>query len=63
MKLQVTIGSCTVNTTSEGLGRIFEQEDTAVFEDMLNLSRMLCIEGYTISQCTNGVHYKIRYVK
>jgi len=39
MKLQVTIGSCTVNTTSQGLGRIFEQEDAAVFNDMLNLSR------------------------
>ena len=63
MKLQVTIGSCTVNTTSQGLGRIFEQEDAAVFNDMLNLSRTLCIEGDTISQYSNGVCYEIRCVK
>ena len=65
MKLQVTIGSCTVNTTSQDLGRILEQEDAAVFNDMLNLNRALCLEGntITISRYSNGVRYEIRCVK
>jgi len=63
MKLQVTIGSCTVNTTPQGLGRVFNNEDTDVFNDMLNLSATLRMEGEEISQYVGGVRYAIRCIK
>ena len=63
MKLQVTIGTLTVNTTPSSLGRCFSQEDADVFNGMLTLSATLRLEGESISQYVDGVRYEIRCIK
>ena len=34
MKLQLTIGTCTVNTTFKGLSKVFNEEDARLFQQV-----------------------------
>jgi hypothetical protein len=63
MKLQVTIGTLTVNTTPSSLGRCFNQEDTDLFNGMLTLAGTLRLEGEEVSQYVDGIRYGIRCIK
>jgi hypothetical protein len=64
MKLQVTIGNdFTMNTTPQGLGNCFTQEDTTILKDMLNLSAVLHLDGESINQYIDGVRYAITVIK
>jgi hypothetical protein len=64
MKLQVTIGNdFTMNTTPQGLGNCFTQEDATILKDMLNLSAVLHLEGESINQYIDGVRYAITVIK
>ena len=60
MKLTVTIGSCTVNTTPSSFSSLFDPEDAKVLGDMLNLGIMLSQKGDIVTQYVNNVYYKIR---
>jgi hypothetical protein len=62
MKLQLMIDNCTVNTTFKGLSKVFNDEDTKVFEDMLVVGSALR-DGDTISQTVGGINYSIRLIK
>ena len=64
MKLQVTIGNdFTMNTTPQGLGNCFTQEDVIILKDMLNLSAVLHLDGESINQYIDGVRYAITVIK
>jgi hypothetical protein len=64
MKLQVTIGNdFTMNTTPQGLGNCFTQEDVTILKDMLNLSAVLHLDGESINQYIDGVRYAITVIK
>lgn len=62
MKLQLSIGDCTVNTTFKGLSKVFDEEDSKVFEDMLIIGGALR-GGDTVSQTIGGVNYSVRLIK
>jgi hypothetical protein len=63
MKLQVTIGTLTVNATPSSMGRCFNQEDIDLFNGMLTLASTLRLEGDEVSQYVDGVRYAIRCIK
>jgi len=62
MKLQLTIGTCTVNTTFKGLSKVFNEEDARIFENMLTVGSSLQ-NGVRISQTIDGVDYSVRLIK
>ncbi len=61
MKLQVSLGECTVNTTPAGIRQMFQPQDAAIFAQLVGLSLRLCGEqGQMICQRVHGIDYQIR---
>ena len=61
MKLQVSLGECTVNTTPAGIRLIFQPQDAAIFSELVGLClRLSGRQGQQISQRVHGIDYQIR---
>jgi len=58
MKLRLSIGSCTVNTTPSSFSSVLCPEDAKVFGDML--CSMLTLKGFAVTEYVNNVRYEIR---